>query len=341
MSITPKPEQASKRDVLRELYQQAAADDRGPSAQSSAAILERAKQRLAAASKEGVKSPSQAAANDRFWLRHALGGLAAVGLVGLLMLQHAAWWDGSDKGIGEQPQVSAEHAQSKTADKAAEVAVAAAPEALGTPSMPSLSHEQAAVAEVSSAANKTVRQAQSASKLKENQAPVQVQKAPAAMDIAASTPMVESSTDRLQERSERAAASAKMRAPNAEMGQKNAQSDSPSLTKSTAKDIAKDKSIAVEEVAPPQSLDAQARLPLCPLTDEVTPKNAEANGIGNGDGYGYGYGTGKSEAKKAQTDERASVSKPANCRPRKAHEMRKDKPASVPEAAQGITQPAQ
>jgi hypothetical protein len=40
------------------------------------------------------------AANDRFWLRHALGGLAAVGLVGWLMLQHAAWWSGPDAGSG-------------------------------------------------------------------------------------------------------------------------------------------------------------------------------------------------------------------------------------------------
>ena len=35
MSITPEPEPGNKPDVLRELYQQAVADDRGPSAQSS------------------------------------------------------------------------------------------------------------------------------------------------------------------------------------------------------------------------------------------------------------------------------------------------------------------
>ena len=100
MSITPEPEPGSKPDVLRELYQQAVADDRGPSAQNSDAILARAKQRAAAASQDRAKPQRQPAANDRFWLRHALGGLAAIGLVGWLMLQHAAWWDGSDKGIG-------------------------------------------------------------------------------------------------------------------------------------------------------------------------------------------------------------------------------------------------
>lgn len=325
MSITPKPEKASKPDVLRELYLQAAADDRGPSAQSSAAILERARQRVAFASKENAKSPSQAAANDRFWLRHALGGLAAVGLVGLLMLQHAAWWDGTDKGIGEQPQPSAAQAQNSTANEAAEAAVTDASDAAGTPSTPSLTHEHAAIAEAPPAANKAVRQEKSVSKLKENQAQVQEDKAPAAIDMEASAPMLEGSTDRLQERSERAATSAKARAPHAELAQKNAQSDSASITK----DIVKNKSIALDEVAPPQNLEAQASLPLCPLTDDMPLKNAQT--IGNG----------KGDAKKAQIDDSSEASKAASCRPRKAHELRQDKPASVPEAAEGIAQPVQ
>lgn len=80
--------------MLRELYHEAVAEDRGPSAQSSAAILECARQRAAGALAD------QPAANDRYWLRHALGGLAAVGLVGWLMLQHAAWWSGPDQGRG-------------------------------------------------------------------------------------------------------------------------------------------------------------------------------------------------------------------------------------------------
>ncbi|QXZ11209.1 hypothetical protein KUF54_08545 [Comamonas sp. Y33R10-2] len=322
MSITPKPEKVSKPDALRELYLQTAADDRGPSAQSSAAILERARQRVAFASKENAKSPSQAAANDRFWLRHALGGLAAVGLVGLLMLQHAAWWDGTDKGIGEQPKPSAAQAQNSTANEAVEAAV---PDAADTPSTPSLTHEHAAIAKAPPAANKAARQEKSVSKLKENRAQVQEDKAPAAIDMEASAPMLEGSTDRLQERSERAATSAKARAPHAELAQKNAKSDSASITK----DIVKNKSIALEEVAPSQNLEAQASLPLCPLTDDVPLKNAKTNGNGKGD------------AKKVQIDDSSSASKAASCRPRKAHELRQDKPASVPEAAEGIAQPVQ
>ena len=107
-----------KPDALREAYLDAVAEDQGPSARSSAAILAHARQRAAQAQTQtvtqnqtipgvGTSAPSQLspkpAANDRFWLRHALGGLAAVGLVGWLMLQHAAWWDGTDKGVGADP----------------------------------------------------------------------------------------------------------------------------------------------------------------------------------------------------------------------------------------------
>lgn len=100
-----------KPDGLRDIYRDAVAEDRGPSSQSTEAILAHAAQRAAQLSqpslpqgappKSGQKAKS--AANDRFWLRHALGGLAAVGLVGWLMLQHAAWWDGTDQGIGAEP----------------------------------------------------------------------------------------------------------------------------------------------------------------------------------------------------------------------------------------------
>ena len=99
-----------KPDALREAYLNAVADDRGPSAQSSAAILAHARQHAESITNPApekaaqfVKPSTRPAANDRFWLRHALGGLAAVGLVGWLMLQHAAWWDGTDKGVGADP----------------------------------------------------------------------------------------------------------------------------------------------------------------------------------------------------------------------------------------------
>ena len=103
-----------KPDALREVYLNAVAEDQGPGALSSEAILAHARQRVAqpqplnqTITGVGTSTPSQLnpkpAANDRFWLRHALGGLAAVGLVGWLMLQHTAWWDGTDKGVGADP----------------------------------------------------------------------------------------------------------------------------------------------------------------------------------------------------------------------------------------------
>ena len=73
-----------KPDALREAYLNAVADDRGPSTQSSAAILAHARQRAESManpapekSAEFIKPSARPAANDRFWLRHALGGLAA------------------------------------------------------------------------------------------------------------------------------------------------------------------------------------------------------------------------------------------------------------------------
>jgi hypothetical protein len=72
---------------------------------------ERARQRAAAVGQQPTERMDKPAANDRFWLRHALGGLAAVGLVGWLMLQHAAWWSGPDAGSGSSSEVVAEPAQ--------------------------------------------------------------------------------------------------------------------------------------------------------------------------------------------------------------------------------------
>ncbi|MGE8443909.1 MAG: hypothetical protein ACN6OS_20170, partial [Comamonas testosteroni] len=99
MNMHPEtPSGDDKPDALRELYHEAVAQDRGPSAQSSAAVLDRARQRAAGVGQQPSEPMDKPAANDRFWQRHALGGLAAVGLVGWLMLQHGAWWSGPDAG---------------------------------------------------------------------------------------------------------------------------------------------------------------------------------------------------------------------------------------------------
>jgi hypothetical protein len=87
MNMHPEnPSGDDKPDALRELYHEAVAEDRGPSAQSSAAILS-AHASARQAWGRATELMDKPAANDRFWLRHALGGLAAVGLVGWLMLQ--------------------------------------------------------------------------------------------------------------------------------------------------------------------------------------------------------------------------------------------------------------
>lgn len=139
--MTEQLENAASRkpDALRELYLEAVSEDRGPSESSSAAILAHAEKRAqeyARAPQQprqpeaapSVSLPTKPAANDRFWLRHALGGLAAVGLVGWLMLQHAAWWDGTDKGIGAGPagQVVAETPEAVPADAPSAASTAAA-----------------------------------------------------------------------------------------------------------------------------------------------------------------------------------------------------------------------
>ena len=128
-----------KPDALRELYLEAVSEDRGPSESSSAAVLAHAEKRAqeyARAPQQprqpeaapSVSLPTKPAANDRFWLRHALGGLAAVGLVGWLMLQHAAWWDGTDKGIGAEPagHVVAKMPEAVPADASSTASTAAA-----------------------------------------------------------------------------------------------------------------------------------------------------------------------------------------------------------------------
>ncbi len=90
-------------DPLVQLYRQATAHDTGPSPAASARILARARQQAQAASANHTSQPAPVdtntgtthnarfngePANDHRWLRHALGSLAAIGLVGWLTLQH-------------------------------------------------------------------------------------------------------------------------------------------------------------------------------------------------------------------------------------------------------------
>jgi len=170
MNMHPEtPPGNGKPDVLRELYHEAVAEDRGPSAQSSAAILERARQRAAGA------PAKQPAANDRYWLRHALGGLAAVGLVGWLMLQHGAWWSGPDAGPGSSSEVATEPAQAADIDPAAQASVPA-PAIVSAP----------AAADASAAGS-----ASRAEKSRQSRAPAKAQQAPPSLDGQASAPALQ------------------------------------------------------------------------------------------------------------------------------------------------------
>lgn len=324
MSITPESEQGSKPDVLRELYQQAVADDRGPSAQSSAAILARAKQRAADASQESAKPQSQPAANDRFWLRHALGGLAAVGLVGWLMLQHAAWWDGSDKGIGVEPDA-----------RPAAVAESAAPaSALSPEPSPAAADAatadaaQSVAAEVAPAVNRGTRSASVAQKSKENRAEAPENKAPAAMDIEAKVqvPAREQAAPALANATAPMAAPAPSIAPSMERSARmapTAKARASSVGEATPH--AAEKSLETADIAPQQNPEVQAKLPLCPLVDDAQGRKTSANG----------------DAPKDEKSVSGTALKPPNCRPRKASEKRPAKPAQAPEATEGVAGPLQ
>ncbi|MEG2976588.1 MAG: hypothetical protein RR882_10965 [Comamonas sp.] len=319
MSITPKSEQGSKPDVLRELYQQAVADDRGPSAQSSAAILARAKQRAADASQESAKPQSQPAANDRFWLRHALGGLAAVGLVGWLMLQHAAWWDGSDKGIGVEPDTL-----SAAVAEPAAPASALSPE----PSPAAADADQSVATEVAPAVNRGARSASVAQKSKENRAEALEDKAPAAMDTEAKVqaPAREQAAPALANATAPMAAPAPSIAPSMERSARmapTAKARASSVGEATPH--AAEKSLETADIAPQQNPEVQAKLPLCPLVDDAQGRKPGANG----------------DAQKDEKSVSGTALKPPNCRPRKASEKRQDKPEKAPEATESVADPVQ
>ena len=309
MSMTTDNSPQRKPDALRDIYLDAVANDRGPSAQSTEAVLAHARQQAAvAASQPAALSAAQVqaqdklklkptpAANDRYWLRHALGGLAAVGLVGWLMLQHAAWWDGSDKGIGAEPagQVVAETPEAVPADPAdaSSAASTAVADAVAAPADEPMA---AAAPPVANAPRPSARASASmAEKSKENRPAVQAEITPDAMKEEA-TVSASPSADRPVRN---APAASKM------------QSHSASSS-AEAMDQAAEKT---QEKAQEKTKDL-SQLPLCP----EDPVGAEA----------------KAAAKPAHKSEEAA---PA-CRPRKPHEKRQVPAVSGSGAADPVANP--
>ena len=250
------PSGDDKPDALREIYHDAVAQDRGPSAQSSAAILDRARQRAAGVGQEPSEPMDKPAANDRFWLRHALGGLAAVGLVGWLMLQHGAWWSGPDAGSGSSSEVVAEPAQPADIDPAAQAAVQASAMA----SAP-------AAADASAAPSAPL-----AEKSRQSGALAKAQQVPHTQDVQASAPAPQSEAAPASSAATGAAAS---RAPAAK-----------ALSRST--DAAQPVAPAADAVAP-QNSRLSAQLPLCPLqTEEEARRQAATEGADKGADRGSG-----------------------------------------------------
>ena len=250
------PSGDDKPDALREIYHDAVAQDRGPSAQSSAAILDRARQRAAGVGQEPSEPMDKPAANDRFWLRHALGGLAAVGLVGWLMLQHGAWWSGPDAGSGSSSEVVAEPAQPADIDPAAQASA-----------MASAMDSAPAAADASAAPSAPL-----AEKSRQSGAPAKAQQLPHTLDVQASAPAPQSEAAPASSAAIGAAAS---RAPAAK-----------ALSRST--DAAQPVAPAADAVAP-QNSRLSAQLPLCPLqTEEEARRQAATEGADKGADRGSG-----------------------------------------------------
>lgn len=256
------PSGDDKPDALREIYHDAVAQDRGPSVQSSAAILNRARQRAAGVGPEPSEPMGKPAANDRFWLRHALGGLAAVGLVGWLMLQHGAWWGGPDAGSGSSSEVVAEPAQPAEIDPAAQAAVQASAMASAIASAPAAA--DASVAPSASLAEKS----------RQSGAPAKAQQVPHTQDVQASAPAPQSEAAPASSAAAAAGAAAS-RAPAAK-----------ALSRST--DVAQPVAPAADAMAP-QNSRLSAQLPLCPLqTEEEARRQAATEGADKGADRGSG-----------------------------------------------------
>ena len=145
-SPTPQnpPPQGDGADALVQLYHQANAQDSnatGPSAASSARILAYAQAQADKRSANHAHSTATPTdlpaapslqtsfngepANDRRWLRHALGSLAAIGLVGLLTLHHL-----DEPGA---PQLDSPAPVSQAASEPAQVLPAPAPASAPAP----------------------------------------------------------------------------------------------------------------------------------------------------------------------------------------------------------------
>ncbi len=86
------PPDQDKPDRLVELYRDATANDAGPDNAARDRVLAYAREQAAKRAASAVPLPashkSGKAANDSHWLRHALGSIAAIGLVGWLTMQH-------------------------------------------------------------------------------------------------------------------------------------------------------------------------------------------------------------------------------------------------------------
>ena len=97
MTIDRTPQDKGASDPLVELYRDAVKDDAGPSAASRENVLAHAREQAAKRARSNselepaklAKQPERReAANDRRWLRQALGSLAIIGVVGWLTMQH-------------------------------------------------------------------------------------------------------------------------------------------------------------------------------------------------------------------------------------------------------------
>ena len=97
MTIDRTPQDKGASDPLVELYRDAVKDDAGPSAASRENVLAHAREQAAKRARSNpelepaklAKQPDRReAANDRRWLRQALGSLAIIGVVGWLTMQH-------------------------------------------------------------------------------------------------------------------------------------------------------------------------------------------------------------------------------------------------------------
>lgn len=91
--MTPeRPTTPPPADPLVQLYREATAADGGPPESVRKRVLEHAE----AQARQRHARPE--AANDARWLRHALAGIAAIGVVGILVLQHGQQADTESHG---------------------------------------------------------------------------------------------------------------------------------------------------------------------------------------------------------------------------------------------------